>query len=253
MALSGVTIVTSLIQIENLYARPSGIPVIMYHDISNLFNDSYTISPDSFAAQMEWLYSNGYNAVSIQEAGRIKRNDADRAVVITFDDGYASFMDFAFPLMQEYRFRVTINIIGQYVGSYVARNRPMLSWDEYRYLIKNDLVDLGCHTFNLHSMQKNVLTVSGEEIENDLLMFRTKYKEEIGRAVDILAWPYGRFNKRSMEIARKNGFKYILTSNGGIFHNDGDHYSIPRINIDSELDLLTFSQLVQKNNVTSKK
>jgi peptidoglycan/xylan/chitin deacetylase (PgdA/CDA1 family) len=109
---------------------------------------------------MEWLYSNGYSAISLS---RLKDSQLpEKAVVITFDDGYASFMDFSFPLLQSYRFKATINIIGNAVGSYLpmAGNRPMLSWDEYRYLTAGGIVDLGCHTFKLHAFRhRGVLDV----------------------------------------------------------------------------------------------
>ena len=252
IALSGMTLASSLISLENLSARPMGIPVIMYHDISHRFNDPYTMSPADFAAQMEWLYAHGYQAISLKEARSLAGVDTDKTIIITFDDGYASFMDHAFSLLQGYGFRATINIIGKYVGTYVAPNRPMLSWDEYRYLTENDYVDLGCHTYHLHSMQKNVLTVSGGEIEKDLILFLDVLKKETGQGTDILAWPYGRFNERSMKIAQKVGFKYILTSNKGLLFEESAYDKIPRLNIDHNLDLLTFRRQIQKIDETKK-
>ncbi len=247
IALSGVTIASSLLSLESLSARPLGIPVVMYHDLSHQFNDPYTLSPSDFAAQMEWLYNHGYKAISLKETNQISQPNNDKVVIITFDDGYASFMDHAFSLLQGYGFKATINIIGKYVGTYVAQNRPMLSWDEYRYLAENDYIDLGCHTYDLHSMQKNALTVPRTVIENDLILFQDTLKKETGQGTEILAWPYGRFNEESIAIAIKAGFKYILTSNKG-FLFEGKNYMIPRLNIDHNFDLLTFKRLLKEIN-----
>jgi len=253
IALSGMTLASSLVSLENVSARPMGIPVIMYHDISHQFNDPYTMSPPDFAAQMEWLYAHGYRAISLKETNKLSGIDKDNAIIITFDDGYASFMDHAFSLLQGYGFKATINIIGKYVGTYVAPNRPMLSWDEYRYLADNDYIDLGCHTYHLHSFQKNVLTVSDRDIEKDLIFFQDVFEKETGQRTEILAWPYGRFNRRSIEIARKVGFKYILTSNKGLLFEESEHDKIPRLNIDHDLDLLTFKRKIKKIDETEKK
>ncbi len=247
IALSGMTMASSLLSLESLSARSLGIPVIMYHDISHQFNDPYTMPPSVFAAQMEWLYAHGYQAISLKETEKLRKAEIDKTIIITFDDGYASFMDHAFSLLQGYGFKATINIIGKYAGTYVERNRPMLSWDEYRYLSENDFLALGCHTYNLHSMQKNALTVPDSVIEKDLILFQNTLKEETGQETEILAWPYGRFNERSTAIARKTGFKYILTSNRGLLYDDSPHYMIPRLNIDSNLDLLTFQDHIKRD------
>ena len=129
--------------------HPVSIPILLYHDLSSkwwLMKDDYTVTPALFAAQMEWLHSNGYKAVSFADLG--KESSLEKAVIITFDDGYASFVHYAFPFLRSYGFKATINIIGQYVGSYITDQgaRPTLSWDEYRYLKSSGLVSLGCHT-----------------------------------------------------------------------------------------------------------
>lgn len=231
---------------ENLFAKGGAIPVLLYHDISDEFRDGYTIPPSLFSAQMEWLYSNGYRTLSFKEIGTFMEKSGEKVVIITFDDGYASFMDYAFPLFKEYNFKATINIIGQPVGSFIrlGGNRPLLSWDEYRYLKKSGLVDLGCHTYNLHS-GSGALAVSEKELENDLLFFQEVIKKETGSDTEILAWPYGKYNKKSVKIARKAGFKYLLTSNEGHLNKESNLDEIPRLNLNDRFDLVSFQQYIR--------
>lgn len=246
LKLSGTAFALSLSLPKNLFASGITIPVLLYHDISDGYRDEYTISPSNFASQMEWLYSDGYKALSLREILNVK--DAQRRFILTFDDGYRSFVDYAFPLLMEYNFKATINIIGQYVGTFFIvgnGNRPMLSWDEYRHLIESGLVDLGCHTYNLHEFShRGVLGVSEEEIIKDLSLFQETFKKEIGIHAEILAWPFGLYDKESIEIARNAGFKYILTSNEGYFDRNGSRYAIPRLNINDKLDLLSFQEYI---------
>lgn len=245
LKLSGIAAMHSMVFSGNLFAGYSlKIPVLMYHDISDLYRDDYTVSPSLFASQMEWLYSNGYKTMFLKDVQGSINGGIENTVIITFDDGYASFMDYVFPLLKEYEFRATINIIGKYVGGVLGENMPMLHWDEYRHLIKSGLVDLGCHLHSLHSPADNVLTASEKKISDDISLFQEIFRREIGRSADILAWPYGKYNRQSIELARKAGFKYILTSNEGYLTKDNSLNEIPRLNINNRIDLITFQQYI---------
>jgi peptidoglycan/xylan/chitin deacetylase (PgdA/CDA1 family) len=217
------------------------VPVLLYHDISDLFNDDYTISPSLFAAQMEWLYNNGYRAISLRDIPNLKAND--KAVVITFDDGYDSFVYYAFPIFRACGFKATINVIGNLVGKYIDEggSRPLLSWDEYRFLLNSGLVDIGSHTYALHRFDhKGVIGVSEETLRQELRIFIETMLSETGQRADILAWPYGFYNEKSVEVARQEGFRYIQTSNTAVFETSGDLFAIPRKNITNRFNLAVF-------------
>lgn len=221
------------------------IPVLLYHDISNTIKDDYTLSPAQFAAQMEWLYSEGYQTLLLQEIRSVPEDTLKKKIVITFDDGYASFIDFAFPLLQIYQFKATLNLIGARVGTFLrlGENRPLLSWDEYRYLLKSGRVDLGCHTYGLHH-SRGVLSVSEAELQGDLERFQEVLQRETGRPSKILAWPYGYFTEESIRVAKKLGFQYFLTSTEGFFQSASGWDKIPRLNINYKLDLVSFKQYI---------
>jgi peptidoglycan/xylan/chitin deacetylase (PgdA/CDA1 family) len=227
-------------------AAIAGIPVLLYHDISGEFNDAYTMSPSNFAAQMEWLYESGYSAVSLRDIGA-GHALPERTVAITFDDGYASFMDYAFPLFQQYGFKSTINVIGEYVGTYMEMHgkRPMLSWDEYRHLVGSGLIDLGCHTYGLHRYSSRGVTgVTDSVLADDLRLFQETIRKQTGSYSQILAWPYGLYTRKSIEIAADGGFNRILTSRRGLFQFGGDLLEIPRRNISNSIDLVSFRRFV---------
>lgn len=221
------------------------IPVLLYHDISNTIKDDYTISPAQFAAQMEWLYSEGYQTLLFHEIRSIPEDKLEKKIVITFDDGYASFIDYAFPLLQIYQFKATLNLIGARVGTFLrfGENRPLLSWEEYRYLLRSGLVDLGCHTYELHH-SRGVLSVSDSKLHSDLERFQEVAQRETGSPFKVLAWPFGYFNEQSIQIAKKLGFQYFLTSKEGFFQRTSGWDKIPRLNVNYKLDLVSFKQYI---------
>jgi poly-beta-1,6-N-acetyl-D-glucosamine N-deacetylase len=202
-------------RIEPEYTASIKVPVLMYHDISYDSHDPYTVTPSMFAAHMEWLYSNGYQTVAFSEIERLMKGEFQKPIIITFDDGYASYGSYAFPFMQRYKFKSTINAIGESVGSFITygRNRPALSWDEYNYFVNTGLLEVGCHTYALHKYgyQSNRLEFE-EKLPGDLAAFQNIYKDKLGKQAEIIAWPYGFYTSKSIDIAKQAGFKYILSS-----------------------------------------
>jgi len=219
------------------------VPVLLYHDISDEGPGPYTLSPPLFAAQMEWLFSEGFRVVPVRELERTSATGSGRTVVITFDDGYASFLDHAFPVLSYYRFPATINIVAAWTGKFIetepGRNRPLLSWDEYRFLLGTGLVDLGCHTFDLHH-PGGVPAVPAERLRQDLRRFQETMERETGRTADILAWPYGIYDRSGMDEAQREGFRCLLTSNEGLFTVGSRLDEVPRLNIGGQADLRSF-------------
>lgn len=221
------------------------IPVLMYHDLSVHLTERETVMPSVFASQMEWLFAMGYRAVSFEDLDTLEVDGAKRALIITFDDGYASFMDYAFPLLLEYRFKATVNIIGKEVGNVLSSRHPMLSWDECRYLLQSGLVDIGCHSYGLHvwggwSSPTTAITPFNERLKKDLAAFQEKSKKELGRPANVLAWPYGMYDTRSIEIAQGEGFRYLLTTNRGYLESKGDWSAIHRRSVNHDVNLASF-------------
>src|SRR5215470_4322234 len=94
----------------------SRVPILMYHSISdNLFGKSHpyyqiNTSAEVFANQMRCLRNAGYQAVDLCELtqGFAEKQNLDKTVVITFDDGYRDFLYSALPAMKQCGFSATI-------------------------------------------------------------------------------------------------------------------------------------------------
>lgn len=243
IVLSGAALATLAVPLRVLARESKAVPVLLYHDISNQHHDPYTISPSLFAAQLEWLYEAGYRAVTIGEACAAPSGEHDRLVALTFDDGYASFVNYALPLCHAYGFSATIAVIGNLVGRFMEREgrRPMLSWDEYRYLVADGTVEVACHTFALHSMAAlSSPTTAG--LAADLSLFQQTVERELGKKAAVLAWPYGIYRPEWVEVARRAGFSYLLTSNEDLLSGNNDCSAVPRLAIGNKLDLISFQQ-----------
>ena len=244
---SGTAFAVIAIMPSAVLASEPGIPVLMYHDIGNRTDEYYTVSPALFASQMEWLYSNGFRAILPSEAGALNEAEAGRSVIITFDDGLASFMEFAFPLLREYDFKAVMNIVAAYMGTAMENGwgKPLLSWDECRHLDASGLVEFGCHTYDLHAFTRSAASVSIGDLKKDLKKFREVYRKELGKDPEILAWPYDLHNDRAIEAAKQAGFKYIFTSKPGRLSASGPYDAISRMNVNNEYDMAALRRLMK--------
>ena len=84
-------------------AADAGLPitVLFYHCVSSRVDNSWTVSPENFVRQIEWL-SRHFDLISLEETQRrLREGNRTPAVSITFDDGYADNEQVAIPLLLE--------------------------------------------------------------------------------------------------------------------------------------------------------
>src|SRR5882757_1771876 len=98
------------------YAATSGsMPLIlMYHSITPYREDPYqiTVTPARFEQQMRWLRRRGLRGASVREVLDARAMGCGQGLVgLTFDDGYADFVDYALPVLKRYGFTATAYLI----------------------------------------------------------------------------------------------------------------------------------------------
>lgn len=102
------------------------IPVLMYHHVNRL-KDSFTISPDDFQAQMEYLARKNYQTLFLDELiNSLKEGKDKRKVAITFDDGYLDNWVYAYPILKKYNLKATIFVVTSRIKEKSISYRPNL-------------------------------------------------------------------------------------------------------------------------------
>src|SRR5699024_1862299 len=100
------------------------IPVLLYHhlaskeDIENFgWEKNGSIIPiENFREQMDYLYENNFYTATLEELELFidgKIDLPEKTVVITFDDGYLSNVEYAYPIMKKYGFKGSIFMVGE--------------------------------------------------------------------------------------------------------------------------------------------
>ncbi|MBI3755206.1 MAG: polysaccharide deacetylase family protein [Deltaproteobacteria bacterium] len=120
------------------------VPVFMYHHVSPHKGDMVTVTPDVFEAQMRFLKEAGYRTLSVDELVEIADGNLEikeKAVVVTFDDGYLDNYVYAFPVLKKYNIKATIFVVtdwveksSEFVGAY-GHMPPLHNHGECKRLI----------------------------------------------------------------------------------------------------------------------
>ncbi|TAJ31154.1 MAG: polysaccharide deacetylase family protein [Nitrospirae bacterium] len=202
----------------------SDIRILVYHDIADLTpkEDPLRVSVPValFEQQMRFLSEEGYRFLSVEEAARLlsSADIPDRAVVVTFDDGYESVLRAAVPILNRYAVLVTLFVAVGRLGE--ARfpwspagsrfSRP-LRWDELAELAGSCAMEIGSHTVTHRPLH----TLSPAEQATEVEASRRVLEERLGRPVQVFAYPFGGWNTfpaHLRDLLRRHGYTAACTN-----------------------------------------
>jgi peptidoglycan/xylan/chitin deacetylase (PgdA/CDA1 family) len=118
----------------------SQVAILMYHRVGPK-NDNWSLEsldPQSFLKHMEY-FSRKFELISLNELVRYirqRKSLPEKAVVITFDDGYRDNYLYAYPIIKKHNIPTTIFLTTGHIGT----NR-LFWWDKVSYIVKHTTVN----------------------------------------------------------------------------------------------------------------
>ena len=213
------------------------VPVLMWHNLAEDSSGDMTISVDTFRAQIEALHEAGFKTVSLQQLYdyvHFGTELPEKPIVLTFDDGYFSNYEYAFPILQEYDMQATIFAIGVSVGkdSYKDTDHamtPHFGADEAREMVASGLISVQSHTYDMHQwppfedgnaqVRETLLPFDGEAdadyeaaVEADFAESRELLESITGQPVNALAFPEGAYVTLTQDALRSAGAELTFTT-----------------------------------------
>ncbi|UXX93457.1 polysaccharide deacetylase family protein [Streptomyces sp. AD2-2] len=205
--------------------------VAMYHSVGDCSDDPYriTVSPERLAQQLSWLRGRGLRGVSMTDllAARA-RGEGQGLVGLTFDDGYADFVDNALPLLARWGCGATLFVLPGRLGGDNAWDpqgprKPLLTADGIRQAAAGG-VEIGSHGLtHVDLTQADDDTLHAEVAES-----RSRLRELTNSPVDGFCYPYGTIDTRAMDAVRAAGYAYACAIDPGDLN--GPH-ALPRVHI----------------------
>ncbi|EMJ96031.1 polysaccharide deacetylase family protein [Leptospira alstonii] len=240
----------------SLHPNPNGIPVLIYHEIitdSSKTPGETVITLEKFEEQMKYLFSKGYNPITMKDLLLYIRNKKvlpDKSLVLNFDDGWKNVLN-AVPILDRYSFPASFWIIAGPTG---IGKGEYLEWSDIQELAKNPRFEIGSHTYSHPWNPKdNLVTwvdnrVDGKSKKDALFELKESKRileSKLGVLVEYLAWPCGWYNDQLIDLAQQSGYKAILTTEDGTNLPGGDPLRIKRVFIDGKCDLESFIQQLE--------
>ena len=240
-----------------IHGQQEKIPVLMYHHLENNLNSNVVISPESFEDQIRTLKEEGYNSISSQQLYDFLNYNIklpENPVLITFDDGYLSNYELAYPILKKYGmhaeiFVITSQILEKNEKTSYLNEIPKMNWDQLRAM--QDFITIQSHTWDSHyklvsnnGVKNAALYGPGyinnnfeeqlqyeERVKNDLILSRKLIKEKLGYEPIVISYPFGIKSEDTIELSKVAGFKmgYVI-ENKKIIKGD-NLFSLSRITV----------------------
>jgi peptidoglycan/xylan/chitin deacetylase (PgdA/CDA1 family) len=215
-----------------------GVPILMYHVVSDpppsvRYPDLY-VRPRDFRAQIAWLASRGYHAVTLQRAYDYWTRGARlpaHPVVVSFDDGYLSQYTRAFPVLEAHHWPAVLNMEVNFLRP-AGGLRP---WRIRRLLDAG--WELDAHTLT----HPDLTTLAPAELRRQVAGSRAALRQRFHVPVNFFCYPAGRYNPEVVAEVRRAGFLGATTTTYGLAGPPG-FYTLDRIRINRGDGLIGFVQ-----------
>jgi peptidoglycan/xylan/chitin deacetylase (PgdA/CDA1 family) len=201
----------------NVRAQSARIPVLMYHAIVPERGPNsvwFDCTVQEFEDNMRWLAEQGAQPISLAQFYRhltLGEPVPEDAVVLTFDDNYQGVYDYAYPILKRYRYPFAVFVHTNYVGDKTG-DHPKMDWETLRRMDREGLLTIGSHTLS-HPDDMRLLTP--EQQEKELAESKQVLERQLGHPIPDLAYPNGKEDATTEQIARKIGYRMAFTIHNG--------------------------------------
>lgn len=254
--------------------------VLAYHDIPKNGQrvgpfDRMAVSRGNFGDHLDWLTSNGYHFISVQQivdAHAHKSVLPAKAVLLTFDDGFESFYTRVFPILKARHIPAVEAVIGTWMAHTerpdVPGNKPVLTWAQVREMQASGLVEIASHTFDMHNevdadpqgethaavTTREFLETAGRyesdaeyaaRLRTGMIKSADFIADATGTRPRVMVWPFGEYNDLAVAAARGAGMPITLGLSDGANDARADVSVIKRLLVADDPEVPAFAAMVE--------
>ena len=221
------------------------IPILLYHRLfdKEQNDEKYEINVDEFEKHIRYLSENGFRALSFSDLyseKKLKTENINKSVFITFDDGSYSDYSLALPVLKKYGFTATFFITVNWMGTSNFMDLTHLE----------ELVKAGM-SIQSHGLSHSFLSdLDAADLDEELNGSKYTLEEKLNVPVDVISIPGGFFSGKVLHAAKKCGYKGVCTSVPGIADinfNDRVFQTLDRFVITRRTSFQGFKSIVNQD------
>src|SRR2546426_7877327 len=220
------------------------LPILMYHAVDRgpqgARSPRLYVPPEQFEAQLATLQQLGYETISFGDWLAYRRGRATlprRPIILTFDDGYRSNYEIAWPLLKRYGCTATVFLVSDLIGRTNAWDsgeiqEPLLGAAEVAEMRAGGIA------FESHGKTHAPLTmIPPERAREELTASRSALERLLGAPVSVLCYAYGKQNAAVRALAREAGYEAAVMARHRMNTARTDPLRLRRIGVDSRTSL----------------
>ncbi len=230
VSLLGILGITTLYNLREKRRGPL-VRVLVFHDVTDaVWFDSVM---KELSLHVHFLSPSAF------EAGNFMSDRVN--VLVTFDDGYASWVEICLSILAKYKCTAVFLVNSGLLDSkdkntkatYVRERlllstmREVLTWDGLRALAHEGHT-IGGHTRTHARLGELQDDVALEEIRGD----KARVEAELDSTLTWFAYPFGNpgdYTKRTAALVRESGYQYACTTEAAFVSPGGERMVIPRL------------------------
>lgn len=208
--------------------------ILCYHVVESPSDTHFAISREEFLRQIQYLRNTGYNVIPLADLVRFYEGEIDalpeNSVVITVDDGWRCTYDIIYKELS----RLDVPFTAFLYPKYILGGNYSLNWDQVQEMAENG-VDIQSHTLSHGYLTRAESGQGGSYehwLENELIESKRILEEKVGKTVNVLAYPYGAYDRYVAAATEKAGYSAGLTCNYGSVTAETDPFRLHRVVID---------------------
>jgi len=205
------------------------VPILMYHVLAEAPADApypnLFVSPARFRAQVRILARHGYRGVTLDQVWAHWQHCTPlprKPVVVSFDDGFASWHRVAFPVLERRGWPGTMNLALSHLNGIDVKRRWM------KKVIRAGW-ELDSHTLT----HPDLTTLGADALRHEVAGSRRRLRRIFHVPVHFFCYPSGRYDGRVIAAVEAAGYLGATTTIEGLATPDA-RYVLRRVRVNGD-------------------
>lgn len=206
-----------------------GLAILYWHRVGHGL-DVFAVTPRTFRRACDELERSRLRVVDLADLDALALGPGERAVALTFDDGYADLLDHAVPELERRGWPATVFVVpdvvaGRYRFTDIYREDPgFIGYDAMRDVERRTRVRFESHSLS----HRDLPPLSDDEARREIVGSAELLAAELGRPMRLFCYPRGYFGPREQALCEEAGYVAAVGTEYGVNRPPFDRYALRR-------------------------